>query len=92
LEDSLNYIEPPDWFFAVRHHLGAVLLEAGENARASQVFRKDLEKFPRNGWALSGLVAAYRGQGMVEKAVAAEAKQREAWQHAEIVVVGGRAR
>jgi len=24
IEDGLNYNEPPDWFFSVRHHLGAV--------------------------------------------------------------------
>ena len=28
IEDGLNYNEPPDWFFSVRHHLGAVQIEA----------------------------------------------------------------
>jgi len=33
-EDALNYNEPPDWFFSVRHHLGAVLIEAGKYQEA----------------------------------------------------------
>ncbi len=33
MEDHLNYNEPPDWFFSVRHHLGAVLLKAGKTQR-----------------------------------------------------------
>jgi tetratricopeptide (TPR) repeat protein len=28
IEDKLNYNEPPDWFFSVRHHLGAIQIEA----------------------------------------------------------------
>lgn len=33
-EDALNYNEPPpDWFFSVRHHLGAVLMKPRDNFR-----------------------------------------------------------
>jgi tetratricopeptide (TPR) repeat protein len=55
IEDSLTYNEPPDWFFPVRHSLGAVLIEAGRPADAERVYRTDLETFPENGWSLFGL-------------------------------------
>ncbi|WP_207504550.1 tetratricopeptide repeat protein [Telluribacter humicola] len=58
LEDQLNYNEPPDWFFSVRHALGNVLLKANRQAEAEAVFKRDLEIFPRNVWALKGLQAA----------------------------------
>ena len=32
LQDGLMYNEPPDWYFPIRHYLGAVLLEAGSPA------------------------------------------------------------
>jgi hypothetical protein len=28
IEDNLKYQEPPDWFFSVRHNLGALLIES----------------------------------------------------------------
>ena len=28
IEDGLNYNEPPDWFFSMRHHLGSVQIDA----------------------------------------------------------------
>ena len=34
IEDGLNYNEPPDWFFSVRHHLGAIQVEAGRYGEA----------------------------------------------------------
>ncbi len=42
MEDKLNYNEPPDWFFSVRHHLGAVLLKAGKYKEAEDVYNQDL--------------------------------------------------
>ncbi|MFD2892733.1 hypothetical protein ACFS5J_11995 [Flavobacterium chuncheonense] len=59
IEDALNYNEPPDWFFSVRHHLGAVQLEAKQYKTAIQTYSEDLKKFPKNGWALHGLQTAY---------------------------------
>ncbi|HYQ58330.1 MAG TPA: hypothetical protein VEP89_13395, partial [Draconibacterium sp.] len=52
VEDALNYNEPPDWFFSVRHHLGAVQNEAENYHDAIETYREDLATFPRNGWAL----------------------------------------
>ncbi len=56
IEDNLNYNEPPDWFFSVRHHLGAVLLKAERYTEAENVYREDLQVWKKNGWALKRLV------------------------------------
>src|SRR5437868_3141269 len=55
VQDSLNYGEPPDWFFPVRESLGAELLVSGDVAGAEKVFRDDLERNPRNPRSLFGL-------------------------------------
>lgn len=59
IEDGLNYNEPPDWFFSVRHHLGAVQIEAENYEDAIDTFEEDLQRLPKNGWALHGLKLAY---------------------------------
>jgi tetratricopeptide (TPR) repeat protein len=84
LEDQLLYQEPPDWFFSVRHHLGALLLEAKRNAEAITVFIEDLRIFPNNGWALNGLEQAYRANKQADKAREVEKQFREAWAHADV--------
>ena len=58
LEDQLNYNEPPDWFFSVRHNLGEVLLKAKRYPEAEVVYQEDLQILPRNVWATAGLRAA----------------------------------
>ncbi|HWB50451.1 MAG TPA: hypothetical protein VG651_15175 [Stellaceae bacterium] len=62
-EDRLAYDEPADWFFPVRHLLGAALLKAGRADAAEAVYREDLRRYPANGWALSGLAQALAAQG-----------------------------
>jgi tetratricopeptide (TPR) repeat protein len=90
LEDQLNYNEPPDWFFSVRHHLGAVLLSAGKPEEAITTYLEDLQTFPRNGWALSGLTQAYKDAQQISKAADAEAKFKEAWANADVKLVGSK--
>jgi tetratricopeptide (TPR) repeat protein len=63
IEDELLYIEPPHWYYPIRHSLGAVLMEAGQAAAAEQVYREDLRRFPENTWSLHGLAASLRAQG-----------------------------
>ena len=63
LEQSLLYGEPPDWYYPVRHTLGAVLLEAGRADEAAVVFWQDLKKNPENGYALYGLAKSLRAPG-----------------------------
>jgi tetratricopeptide (TPR) repeat protein len=63
LEDKLAYMEPPFWYYPVRQSLGAALLQAGDAARAAEIFRASLKAAPHNGWALYGLREALARQG-----------------------------
>ncbi|MDO6472231.1 hypothetical protein [Maribacter sp. 1_MG-2023] len=84
LEDSLNYNEPPDWFFSVRHYLGAIQIEAGLYKDAIITYEEDLVRLPKNGWALHGLKLAYEkldNQNMVKKI---ERQRAESWFTADI--------
>ncbi len=83
LEDNLNYNEPPDWFFSVRHLLGAALLQNGQYASAAQVYKEDLNQWKKNGWALSGLRQALLAQGKTKEAREVEVQLEEAWQYAD---------
>ncbi|MGJ7030419.1 hypothetical protein [Niabella hirudinis] len=83
IEDDLNYNEPPDWFFSVRHHLGATLLQAGKYSQAETTYREDLETWKENGWALAGLQQALQKQGKAQDAQLAGQRLARAWQYAD---------
>jgi tetratricopeptide (TPR) repeat protein len=84
LEDHLNYDEPADWFFPVRHLLGAELLQAGHAREAEAVYREDLRRNAENGWALFGLVQALRSSGQAQEAGEVETRFKKAWQRSDI--------
>ncbi|MBS1754864.1 MAG: hypothetical protein KF741_11620 [Ferruginibacter sp.] len=86
IEDKLNYNEPPDWFFSVRHHLGAVLLKAGKYSDAENVYQKDLQTWKNNGWALMGLYQSLIFQKKEKEALQVKAAFDEAWQYADIKI------
>lgn len=88
LEDRLNYNEPPDWFFSVRHYLGAMLLDDGQYEQAVSVYKEDLHKLPNNGWALNGLALAYSGLGKTTEANATKEAFDRAWAHADTPLKG----
>ena len=88
LEDQLLYQEPPDWFFSVRHYLGAVLLDAKKPAEAIVAYEEDLKTFPKNGWALSGLKKAYEMMKEEDKAKEIDARLKEAWAYADVKLNG----
>jgi tetratricopeptide (TPR) repeat protein len=90
LQDGLPYTEPPDWYYPVRHSLGAVLLEAGRPEEAEIVFWQDLERFPENGYALFGLREALAAEGRAEEAAAVHARFRKAWADADVELVSSR--
>ena len=89
-EDALIYQEPPDWHAPVRHHLGAVLLEAGRPDEAEAVYWEDLRKNPGNGWSLLGLAQALEGQGKKDDAARARKRFEEAWKHADFALTASR--
>ena len=86
MEDALNYNEPPDWFFSVRHHLGAVLLECGKFKEAEKVYQEDLKTFRDNGWALKGLMNAYEKLGDQKKFNLTKTRFDAAWKYADIKI------
>lgn len=84
LEDGLNYNEPPDWFFSVRHHLGPILLEQKRYAEAEALYKRDLELFRKNGYALRGLYESLMAQGKTREAEEVKKRFEEAWQWADV--------
>lgn len=84
IEDNLNYNEPPDWFFSVRHHLGAIQLDANLNEDAIKTYLTDLETFPKNGWALKGLAKAYAKTNNKEQLEATKKLFNKVWATADI--------
>lgn len=79
IEDGLNYNEPPDWFLSVRHHLGAVQIEAENYEDAIVTFEEDLQRLPKNGWALHGLKLAYTKLNKQNKAAEINDKLKTVW-------------
>jgi hypothetical protein len=83
-EDAMPYMEPAYWPFPTRPTLGAALLEAGDAAKAEQVFRADLKIFPRNGWGLFGLEQSLRAQGRNQLADTVNRQLAETWKRADV--------
>lgn len=90
IEDGLNYIEPPDWFFSVRHTLGHVLVQAKQFAQAEKIYLEDLRNLPENGWALIGLYNSLQGQDKPEAAAAVKKRFKKAWKWADMDIVSSR--
>jgi hypothetical protein len=89
-EDALNYNEPPDWFFSIRHHLGAVLIDAGKLDEAVKVYEKDLEVYRENGWALKGLMNVYEKLGSKKKYEKIKTRFEKSWQYSDIKISSSR--
>jgi tetratricopeptide (TPR) repeat protein len=86
VQDALPYTEPPFWYYPTRHSLGRALMLDGNAAKAEAVYRKDLEQYPRNGWAMFGLVQSLEAQG--KDATEAKEKFTFAWRAADVVLTG----
>jgi tetratricopeptide (TPR) repeat protein len=82
--DAIPYMEPSYWPLSARPTLGAALLEAGYPGRAEQVFRDDLNRWPRNGWSLLGLEQSLRRQGRIDSADLVLREFETAWKHADV--------
>lgn len=83
-EDALPYMESAFWPIPARPALGVALLKAGKPGEAEQVFRDDVERWPRNGWGLFGLEQSLRAQGKTESADMVRRELVEAWKHADV--------
>lgn len=82
-EDLVNYNEPPDWHLPTREWLGRALMRAGQFAEAEAVFRKEIEKNPKNGRGLFGLAAALDKQGKSTSAALVRQEFETAWKNAD---------
>ena len=90
LEEELSYTEPPFWPIPIRHYLGAALLRAGQPGKAETVYRADLTKNPRNGWAQFGLMQSLRAQQKAREADDVEKQWQQAWEHADVTLTASR--
>ncbi len=90
VEDGIQYMEPPLWYYPIRHSLGAVLLQARRFAEAERVYREDLARFPENGWSLTGLAESLRRQGKNAEAAEVEQRLRQAWSTADMQLTASR--
>lgn len=79
IQDSLNYGEPPDWFFPVRETQGAVLLMEGKAGEAEKAFRDDLDRNPRNPRSLLGLRESLKAQHREYDAQFVDRQFKAAW-------------
>jgi tetratricopeptide (TPR) repeat protein len=82
-EDAIPYMEPSYWPIPVRPALGAALLQAGDAAKAEQVFREDLKRWARNGWSLFGLEQSLLAQGKNQAADLVRCQFETAWKRAD---------
>jgi tetratricopeptide (TPR) repeat protein len=81
--DILPYSEPADWFYPVRHYLGAALLSGKKYKEAEAVYREDLRRNPNNGWALFGLAQSLNLQKRTSDAAKVQQELKAAWKHAD---------
>ena len=82
-EDGLAYDEPPTWFYPVRESLGATLHLKKRYGEAEEVFRADLQRNPRNGRSLFGLLESLTAQGRTADARWVRMQFEAAWRNAE---------
>lgn len=79
IEAGLPYLEPPLWYYPVDQSLGAALLQAGRALEAEAAFRKALDRYPGNAWALYGLREAAQRRGDRLAAGEADRLLKEKW-------------
>lgn len=84
IQDELPYTEPPFWYYPTRHSLGKAFLAGGDAVRAEAVYRKDLEDYPHNGWAMFGLIQSLEAQGKDTSAV--KEMFEHAWAQADVTL------
>ncbi|MCB2114023.1 MAG: hypothetical protein KDD85_10820 [Parvularculaceae bacterium] len=78
-QESLNYTEPPYWYYPAKQTLAAFVLRKGDAQRAEQLFIESLGELPNNGWSYAGLAEAYKAQGDKNARKYAEGLMKAAW-------------
>ncbi len=90
IEEGLTYDDPPNWYFPVRHTLGAVLLEAGYAKETETVYWADLRHNVENGYALFGLAKSLRAQNKDTQAQEIEERYAQAFAEADVTLTSSR--
>jgi tetratricopeptide (TPR) repeat protein len=90
MEDGLNYNEPPDWFFSIRHNLGSTQIAAGKYKDAVNTYEDDLKRLPQNGWAIHGLKLAYEKLKDIKKSKEMEHVLSSVWSTADVELYGSK--
>ena len=90
MEDALNYQEPPDWFFSIRHELGDVLTDASKYQDAIKTYSEDLTWWPKNGWALSGLKKVFTLTKNATELNKVEKQITDVWRYADTELHGSK--
>ena len=79
--DSFNPLVLPD---------GAKMSDAGQYKNAVKVYEEDLKNYPKNGWALKGLMNAYQKLGDKKKYIETKSVFETAWKFADIQISSSR--
>lgn len=88
VQDALPYTEPPFWYYPTRLSLGKAYLLSDQADEAEVVFKENLKRYPRNGWALYGLIQALETQNKDSSMVQ---KQFDIiWQNADVELTSSR--
>jgi tetratricopeptide (TPR) repeat protein len=82
LESTIQYDEPPAWFYPVRQSLAAALLRNGQAKEAEAVFRAAIDKHPRDGRLLFGLAQTLKAQQRDNEAALVEQQFKAVWTNA----------
>lgn len=83
-ESKIQYDEPPAWFYPVRQSLAAALLRNGQAKEAEAVFREAIEKRPRDGRLLFGVLQSLKAQKRDAEAALLEQQFNAAWKDATV--------
>ena len=86
VQETLTYVEPPDWGQSIRLYLGNALLKARRPRDAERVYRADLAEFRENGWALFGLWQSLRAQGKSREARQIRVRFERAWKGSDVTL------
>ena len=84
LEATLQYDEPPAWFYPVRQSLAVALLRNGQAQAAEAVFREAMDRHPRDGRLLFGLWQSLRAQQREHEALLVAQQFNAAWKDATV--------
>lgn len=85
-QDRFVYDEPPAWYYPVRESQGAYLLRSGKALEAEAVFREGVNRSPRNGRMLFGLLKSLRAQGKQADAEWVEREFKASWSRADVTL------